>query len=322
MAELRNRPLERLGELLDPVTLDALTSPVPQMATGFDPLDDVLEGGFRPEELVVLGGRPGVGKTITLVQWSRHMARAGTDVVLAHYEHSEISLLCQLLLIEVGEQVPNSSASIDARHAVADMLTGRRRWSEAVPPEPLLTQAAESIAGYADKLQVLTGSGLRGGIDALVTAVEHNTSTQMLVVDHIHKVDPHRSSAAAVIEELKRIAVELGVTVVAAAMVDDAAVGTRRLRMAHLEAAAPVGHEADLVLMLNDKLPAVSRSHSAYDSVRASEFRNQLLLSIEKNRRGQADVNLEFRRDYPHRRVDPHGGFVSELLVDDVLVRE
>ncbi|MDH3707451.1 MAG: DnaB helicase C-terminal domain-containing protein [Acidimicrobiia bacterium] len=316
------RPLERLDELLEQSVLEQLTSPAPSMATGFDPLDDVLEGGFRPEELVVLGGRPGVGKTIALVQWSRHMAQQGTDVILAHYEHSELALIGQMLLIEIGEKVANSSMTIEARGAVSEMLAGRKQWSEVVVDNEMLSEAADEIRRYAPHLQVLTANGLRGGMQALVDAVEANRDASVLVVDHLHKVDPHRAEAAVVIEELKGLAVELGITVLAAAMIDNGAIDARRLRMAHLEAAAPVGHEADLVLMLNDKLPAVSRAHSAYDSLRADSFRNQVLLSIEKNRRGLAGVDLEFNRDYAHRRVDPRGAFVSELLVDDVLVRE
>ncbi|MGI9602783.1 MAG: DnaB-like helicase C-terminal domain-containing protein [Acidimicrobiales bacterium] len=316
------RYLERLDELLEPTTLHELTSPAPSMATGFDPLDDVLEGGFRPEELVVLGGRPGVGKTITLVQWARHMAQSGTNVVLAHYEHSELALLCQLMLIEVGERVSDSSGSIAARNAIAEILAGRATWADVVAPDELLSTAAEALADYAPRVQVLSAEGLRGGMQPLIDSVEGDSGANVLVVDHLHKVDPHRASAVTVIEGLKRLAVERGITVLAAAMLDTSSVAARRLRMSHLEEAAPVGHEADLVLMLNDKLPAVSRAHSAYDSLRADTFRNQVLLSVEKNRRGQAGVDLEFNRDYAHRRVDPRGGFVSELLVDDILVRE
>lgn len=316
------RRFEQLDDLLQPETLDALTAPAPSMATGFEPLDDVLEGGFRPEELVVLGGRPGVGKTIALVQWARHMAQQGTGVALAHYEHSELGLLGQLMLIEIGEQVANSSESIAARDHISEMLAGRRRWAEVMADDPMVARAADAVRGYACNLQILTANGLRGGLQALVDVLGHYRDTNVLIVDHLHKVDPHRTSAAVMTEELKRLAVERGVTVLAAATIDNNAIDSRRLRMAHLEAAAPVGHEADLVLMLNDKLPAVSRSHSAFDSLRADAFRNQILLSIEKNRRGLSGVDLEFQRDYAHRRVNPSGGFVNELLVDDILVRD
>ena len=48
-----------------------------QFATGFQPLDDVLSGGIRAQDLVLLGGRPGVGKTVASLQWARWMAMQG-----------------------------------------------------------------------------------------------------------------------------------------------------------------------------------------------------------------------------------------------------
>ena len=39
--------------------------PIP---TGFTPLDDILNGGIRPGELLMLGGPFGVGKTIWALQ--------------------------------------------------------------------------------------------------------------------------------------------------------------------------------------------------------------------------------------------------------------
>jgi predicted ATP-dependent serine protease len=45
--------------------------------TGFSILDDILGGGLRVGELVLLGGPPGVGKTIAALQWAREIAKAG-----------------------------------------------------------------------------------------------------------------------------------------------------------------------------------------------------------------------------------------------------
>jgi replicative DNA helicase len=53
------------------------------LATGFTPLDTVLQGGLRPGTLTVLAGKPGRGKTITALQWARHIAASGTPVVFA-----------------------------------------------------------------------------------------------------------------------------------------------------------------------------------------------------------------------------------------------
>ncbi len=49
------------------------------MATGFTPLDDILNGGLRPGELLVIGGPFGVGKTIWGLQVARNAVCAGPE---------------------------------------------------------------------------------------------------------------------------------------------------------------------------------------------------------------------------------------------------
>ncbi len=44
------------------------------LSTGFHPLDDVLAGGLRPGELMIVGGAFGVGKTIFALQTARNVA--------------------------------------------------------------------------------------------------------------------------------------------------------------------------------------------------------------------------------------------------------
>ena len=66
----------------------------------------------------------------------------------------------------------------------------------------------------------------------------------------------------------------------------------------------------------------MSKAHLAFDPVRAEQFKRWVVLSVEKNREGAPDMNLEFRKDLANYRFDPDGGFVAEALVDAVLVEE
>ena len=73
-----------------------------RLPTGMDPLDRLLGGGFRASDFVLLGGRPGVGKTIAGLQWARAMAMSGATAVIASYEHDEQTLLGRLVALEIG----------------------------------------------------------------------------------------------------------------------------------------------------------------------------------------------------------------------------
>ncbi len=50
--------------------------PIP---TGFTPLDDILNGGMRPGELLMIGGAFGVGKTIWALQVARNAVVGDPD---------------------------------------------------------------------------------------------------------------------------------------------------------------------------------------------------------------------------------------------------
>ena len=58
----------------------------------------------------------------------------------------------------------------------------------------------------------------------------------------------------------------------------------------------------------------VAKAHLAYDTTRAGDFRRQVVFTIEKNRNGPADVDLEFMRDFANYRFDPAGRWVAERL--------
>src|SRR5437763_191476 len=85
--------------------------------TGFPSLDDVLGGGVRAGELILLGGPPGLGKTALALQVLRNIVADGGSTLYFSYEHDEPTVLQRLLGIEIGE-----NAGVDAP-TVADIRT-------------------------------------------------------------------------------------------------------------------------------------------------------------------------------------------------------
>lgn len=307
-----------LSELLSPEQAATLSSPHDLRATGFGALDTLLAGGLAPEELLVVGGRPGVGKSVALVQWARNLAHSGRDVILACYEHSELVVMAQLLLIEVGESVASGVESVAARSAVDQLIAGRKTWEETIASDSTLAFAASRLFEFAHHISILDRRGRSGGFETLAEAVAL-ADVDVLIVDHLQKVG---GGAGNVAVACKQLAVESSTTVVAAATSSNDGISSKRLRQGGLVDAAMIAHEADIEILLNDKMSIVSRNHSAFDTVRAESFRAQVVFSVEKNRRGSAGVDLEFTRDFSHRRFQTSGGFVSERLIDGLLVRE
>lgn len=310
-----------MAAMLAPELVDELARPVDPLTTGFDPLDDVLEGGLHPGELVVVAGRPGVGKTVALVQWARNLAKNGRRVAVASYEHNELTTMGQFVLIELGELEADPIERSTARRLLASIVAGSTPWTSGIESSPLLAQAEDQVKSYADSLHLVARAVLKLGFNGLERVVNTVDDLDVLVVDHLQKVgeaDGRRGLAA----ELKQLAVQDDLCVVAASPITAPGMGARRLRMGDMQDASMVAHEADIVLALNDKIEAVSRAHSAFDTTKLKDYRAHVVLTVEKNRRGLADIALEFRRDFVNRRYEPAGAFVTDTLVDGLMVRE
>lgn len=326
-ATQRRQAPQTVTEVVAGLGVDRVTpSPAP---TGFQPLDTVLEGGFRTRELAIVGGLPGIGKTAVCMQWARHAAADGRRVVYACYEHDEATLLGRLLTLEVGDiSAETDAASSRTRSAVRAVTRGEASLEDAVSDNLLLRAARDRLEDYADRLWLVRASGVDTGLEELDDMVDNCGPGTLLFVDYLQKIpidsgqvgDVERATRLA--EGLKELAYEREVAVIAIAAGDESGLQARRLRLHHLRGAAGLAYESDIVLMLNEKLLAVSKTHSAFDPLRAETFKNQVVLSVDKNRGGPAPIDMEFTKDLPHYRLDPAGGFVEDRLVDTVLYME
>jgi replicative DNA helicase len=303
---------------------------VTSLATGFSPLDHVLGGGFRPQELVLLGGRPGVGKTIAALQWARAMALQGHTALYVCYEHSPHVLLGRLLALELGSLVrADEITSLDRLRALAQGVASGAGGLGDLVADPLGEEALGRLRAYGDRLRLVQASGKSTGLDEIEEMVrEHRDGPTALFVDYVQKVgtdvriDDEAARTSFIVESLKDLAMTHYVVVVGIAASDKQAFIARRMRLHHLRGSAALAHECDVALVCNEKAVAVSKMHLAYDPVRAESFKRKIVMSVEKNRGGATGMDLEFTKDFGSYRFDPDGGFVGETLVDDVLVEQ
>ncbi len=301
-----------------------------QFATGFQPLDDVLGGGIRAQDLVLVGGRPGVGKTVASLQWARWMAMQGHTAIFVCYEHSPHSLLGRLLALELGCLArPDEIVELTRLRTIAQEVALGAVPAEALTVDPLGEEAYHRVQEYGPRLRLVQGSGLRTGVNELARIVsEYRDGSTALFVDYLQKVPvaadlrANEERTTYLTEQLKELAMAAEVPVVALAAADREGLTARRLRLHHLRGSTALAHEADIAILLNEKAISVSKSHLAFDSVRAEQFKRWVIFSVEKNREGAPDMNLEFRKDLANYRFDPNGGFISEALVDQVLYEE
>ena len=76
-----------------------------RVTTGFKYMDEVLNGGFKPGQLVILAARPSVGKTALMLQMAKSAALAGNPVQVFSLE-MQAGELAERLLFSTGEVRP------------------------------------------------------------------------------------------------------------------------------------------------------------------------------------------------------------------------
>ena len=124
---------------------DRAARSTPCCPPGFDLLDDVLAGGIRQGEVLLLGGKPGVGKTIASLQWARSMAQRGIVAVYLCYEHDEVTLVTRLLVVRArrDRSPPRRPVRAGVGHdelqaRIRDVAAGAITLREALDSDPLL----------------------------------------------------------------------------------------------------------------------------------------------------------------------------------------
>lgn len=311
LGQLRNGELQTLG--------------VGPAGTGFEPLDSVLDGGFLPGEVILLGGQPGAGKTICSLQWARNIAANGRRVTFACFEHDETALLNRLLIQELAiigaDADPNDR--IRARAVVRDLMLGVVDLQTAVGVSPLIWQALTAMDEFSPNLTLLRASTqLTTPHELDLISGQHLDTGGVLFVDYLQKL-PIRSAQTVservyqAIEILKELAIGHHISVVAVSAAADKGIGAGRIRLEHLRGSDALAHECDVAILLNQKLTATSDRHLKYDLTQLDEARRRTIFSIEKNRRGEIDVHLDFVKDFANFRFVPSGTFVSETLTDE-----
>jgi replicative DNA helicase len=247
-------------------------------------------------------------------------------VLYVSYEHDPVNILERLLAAEAGERAGRDAVPLRSVRALIEGDGTANSLSDKLAETPGGAEALASITADLERLHVLRG-GVNTSIPDIAAAAgaiaESSATHPLVVVDYVQKVatdvsvfeEEHRMSRVS--GELKDLALTAGVPVFAISASD--AVGMaegRRMRTEHLRGASALAYEADVVLVLNEKFDVVARHHLVYGAANGERYRNYAVLSIEKNRGGMADVDMEFRKRFDQARYERQGELVAEQLVD------
>jgi replicative DNA helicase len=320
------------GELAD-------YEPVP---LGLNPLDRMLGGGLRPGELMLIGGAQGTGKTTMALQMARNIAASGQAYVLyVNFEHDDADMLNRLIAMEsVLPHLPNTKASTGAVKITDVRSEVIRSWASSgnneqvdLAASPKLRSPIERIARYGNNLYLLRGSQTASTVENLRELIDvHRRKSgerrMVLIVDYLQKVPqipepPSESEKVTfVVNGLKDIALTEKVPTIAIVAADKEGLKAARLRNHHLRGSSAINYEADVILILNEKYQIVAKVNIEFNPYQAQRFRDWIVASVEKNRSGADNIDIEYHKHFDFSCFDPTGRPVQEKLIEERLYND
>lgn len=231
-----------------PAAIDRLDSEfngvsVPKISTGLPTLDELLGGGLRPKSMVVIGGRPGSGKTTLGMQVAQHVATKGQGVGLVFSYEMPFEELVQRALASVG--------GVPLQHLDDGAKMREEDW-------PGLTSAVNTLNQsqlYLCERSNLTIARLR----AEARAVQRRHGLSVLVVDYIGLMPgPGQTRVERVANNstaLKNLAKELGVPIIVLAQLNRESTkrtgAAKRPQASDLRDSGQIEQDADMVVLVH-----------------------------------------------------------------------
>ena len=274
--------------------------------TGFSELDRYV-GGFENGDLIVVGARPGVGKTAFLCSLALNVAQQMKQPVMFYTFESSCQQLCYRLLANVNR--------IDGNRLAMGQLTDEE-WKRFEANEDVLKQIPLFISD--DSKPVI--EDLCNDIRSLV----ENQGIQLVLIDYLQLLnrrnpsDQRYQDVAGITKALKQLAREMKIPIVVASQTnrnpewrnERAHEGNVLPEMYDLRDSGTICEDANLVMLLN-------RPEMYYrngEDPEGNDVRGLANLIVAKNNNGSCEeIKLRFHatfscfEDYTYEEWSPSG---------------
>lgn len=264
---------------------------VPTTLTDFDVM---IGGGLRTGRLYVMGGRPGMGKTVWMCTVSRRLARAGTGVSIFSLETDNREIAARM----IADELARTDWPVPYRCILANQLNGAEY--------ERVAKGAQALDGFPILIDETPGLTI-ADIEARARMDrdrfgKQNIALRVVMIDYlglIRRGDRYRGRTVDEIGEItlaaKGMSKRLNVAVVMFAQLNRSVESRddKRPGMADLRDSGNIEQDADVVAMLYRPQYYIERSveyrnKTAEADAQFAAAANKLEMIIGKNRLGPA----------------------------------
>jgi len=260
-------------------------SHVTGVATGFRKFDE-MTAGLQPAELVIVAGRPSMGKTSFCLNIAEHAAlREKTPVGIFSLEMSKEQLVQRMLC---------SNAKVDS-HRLRTGFLEDRDW-------PRLTRAAGELSEAPIFIDDTPGISLLE-MRAKSRRLKADQGLGLVIIDYLQLVsgrgrsESRQQEISEISRSLKAMAKELAVPVVALSQLSRAVESRQppRPQLSDLRESGAIEQDADVVVFLYR--PAFYRNRQEADEGESDDTTTEAIIGKQRNG-PTGTVHLAFLREY------------------------
>jgi replicative DNA helicase len=255
------------------------------LPTGFAELDD-LTCGLQNSEMIVIAGRPSMGKTSLAMNIAEHIG-ADNDIPVAIFS-------LEMSRQQLVERILCSRARVDSQLVRKGIQS--ENWYQS------LVDVAGELSKkpiYVDDTPAITPLELRGKARRL--RAQHGM--RCIIIDYLQlmslgtRVESRQQEVSEMSRYLKALARELGIPVVVLSQLNRAPEGREdhRPRMSDLRESGSIEQDADVVILLHREDYYHRGEHDDYQETNTAE------IIVAKQRNGPTDtIELVFNGTYTH----------------------
>ena len=222
------------------------TEPVKKLETGITKLDRAT-GGFLPGELIVIGGRSGMGKTATSISFLDNFLRDGKNILYVSLEMPKKAMVkrlisCVGLVDGMKLRTTDKDGKIRLSDAEVQKVTDAVGFIDTYPGKAFWVDTPQTVEDIKSKARKMKRTE---GLDGIIV-------DYLGIIPATYPQQIRREQVAHSIRYLKAIAKELDIPVIVLAQINRGVESRqdKRPTMADFKETGEIEQEADLALLL------------------------------------------------------------------------